>query len=258
MGNFKENSAAYVTLDYIVQEFLMLRGDQVNSNVAKYYQTALRGFKELSYDVFGSLKTCVLDMQSETSSIDFPCDYVNYNRIGVLKDGAVFWLGYNKDQLITRCNKKINAITDKYPYNITNFIDFSNSVDPFVTSMFYDGGIYNARGGNNDKGYYNVLREQGRIAFTSEVNGQILLEYISDGVEDPSEVFVHTWMIEPIKAWLNWQTVQFKVNISAGIKNDLKAEFKSQKSHLHKRQQARTKEEWYQALRNDNTAALKF
>lgn len=247
----KKDRAGFVTLEYVVQQFMLFRGEQSLHNFPKYYQMALKGYKELTYDVYGAVKVCIKEI-AVNSTVDLPSDYLNYIRIGVTNENRVAWLGLNTDLVITRCDKLIQGNEGAH-YNFGIPPAFG-----WTGYQYADGGLYGLGGGNNVFGYYNIDADNDKILLSSEVKGSILIEYISSGIDEGGDIFVPVFTEEAILAYLYWRSIVYNPRISAGDKQVAKMDYNGEKSNAVARKNGFTASELLQTLRKNNKATSKF
>ena len=250
----KAGRGDYITLQYIVEQYMLQRGDATLQHFTKYYQMGIKGFKRLNIDILGSLRVCVKDLPS-SNAIKFPIDYINYSRIGLVEGKTIRWLGKNEGLLIDRCGNILTEIRNQYPY-----YGYGNFFGGYYGSGRIGTGNaqYGIGGGNNASGYYNIDVEKGLIAFDSLISGKVILEYVSNGIDSKSEVFVHQFCEEAITNYIHWQSIAFKSNVPAVEKQMAKRDYLEEEQHVLRREHSMNKEEWLQVLRKRNIASPTF
>lgn len=256
MQDNKKNRGDFVTLKYIVQQYMLFRRETTLSNYALYYQCAVKAFKELSYDVSGTLKVHICEILPN-QTIKVPCDYVAYNRIGRVNGKHISWLGLNADLAIDRCGKVLNGGEGG-----RGFGDFFND-DNFFLERGYSGCDYSGfypygiGGGNNVHGYYKEDRDKGLILFNDIRSGEIILEYISNGKSEDGEFFAHAFMEDAITNFIRWKSIVFIDTIPMNEKQQAEANFMKSQKTLNSRNKAFTVEEYLQARRKNMMASPK-
>lgn len=251
MSESKEHNPRFITLKYIVQQYMLFKGESAIHNYIRYYQMALNGFKELNYDVNGTVTTCIKSLLPNLT-IKLPKDYVSYIRIGVIRGGGVNWLGKNANIIIDKCDNVLNEGRSTHDIDETLSFYYNQQSNGGV------GGMYGLGGGNNVHGYYNVDIDKGQIAFSNVAGGNILLEYISDGTKEGGEVFVDSFMLTCIHNYIHYQQSMHNKNISLGEKQFAKMEYNESRSVLVERNKSFTKEEFIQTIRKGNKLTPKF
>lgn len=241
----------YISIDYIVNDILMMTDDDSYDKGKKAIQLrllAMQGLKELSYDAARIVKTAELTV-SGTNTITLPSDYVRYVKIGLLGgDGRVHAMGVDKRLILM---DGATAAAD-------------SAFDP---PIFWDyGGIgqrYGVGGGTNSNGYYRENLDSNTIEFDSDVSGTIILEYISNGLVDSSgdietTVQVHAFLEEALKSFIYWKSIQRKRSVPMGEKQVARREWYNQKRLGRARMQSFTKDEALQATRKSFKQAPKI
>lgn len=252
MKEDNENKSRCVTLKYIVQQYMLMKGESSLHNYARFYQMAINGFKELNYDIYGKVTTCIKPLLPNMT-VKLPKDYVNYLRIGIITGSVVRWLGKSDNLIIDKCDNVITQGVGSYTLDDTLAFYYYNQNR--TTGI---GGLYGLGGGNNVNGYYSVDTDKGQIAFSSIRAGKIIIEYISDGITGKGEIFVDAFMLEAITSYVHWKQSVFNKNISLSERQMLKIEYNEQMNRLVGRNKSFTKSEFLQTVRKNNKLTPKF
>ena len=83
-----------VTIKQIVNDFLLtLSEDDYASNVPDYhvYNLALRGAREMAFDIAKKVKAIRLDVNTDLNTVELPDDYVDFVRIGAVGGDGLFY-----------------------------------------------------------------------------------------------------------------------------------------------------------------------
>lgn len=88
--------AKYVSIQDVVRDFLSEKGDYTDVDFLRYLKIAMRGFANLNIHTVKSFKTVTLTPNS-LLQVPLPDDYVNWSRIGILRDGEIVALDVNDD-----------------------------------------------------------------------------------------------------------------------------------------------------------------
>ena len=227
----------YIELEEIINDLLVEEGKTSENDFLRYFKLGLNGMKELSFDVSGGVKTVELIVDSNSLTVNLPNDYVKYTKIGVLgNDGDVHSLGLKTERSL-----------------VSTVINPSSSTDDEIhPSDFSSGSEYGIGGGNNANGYYKVDLEGSTIQFTSSLSGKkIILEYISNSFMHPTEgkIVVHEFMVDAMKAYIFWKSIQRKRNYDGNEKSGAKSEYYNNKRLARARMLSFNKEEALQATR---------
>ena len=176
----------------------------------QYLDIALRGLKELSFDVVQDIRVAELSVSS-SGIVDLPNDYVKYTKIGTCGDGRVRTLGLDNDLCLPRATDSCGAPVVK---SSSDGLD-SNIEDIYWFMSWRDGEslgkIYGLGGGQNDYGYYRIDKEKNQLFLSSDFSGgNIVLEYISDGSSSDGNYQVHTFAEEALRSYVYWKSIQRK------------------------------------------------
>ena len=165
-----------VKLDEVVKSLLIQHGEQTEHKYMFYLDAAIRGLKELTFDILQQIKSETLAVNSNLT-VDLPCDYVNFTRIGLCRShGRIETLGYD-EYLCTQHNVDVCGDEKANDFSGESDVSGGSSRNGELT-----GGWYGLGGGHRS-GYYRIDRDKARIVLSSEMaNKSIVLEYVSDTV----------------------------------------------------------------------------
>tara|TARA_R110002020_G_scaffold70767_2_gene183500 strand:+ start:1407 stop:2135 length:729 start_codon:yes stop_codon:yes gene_type:complete len=232
--------AQFITLDEVIQGLIVDEGKSSEHEYLRYFNIALRGLKELNFDVVRQIKAVQLELDHK-NTINLPLDYVSYTKIGVSdNDGNVNYMGRRDRMNLVPGTKStvVNDNTENPP--IFSYNNYDNSL----------WGRYGQGGGNNANGYYRENLEEGTIEF-SHSNGTIILEYISDGSTGltGTDIKVHSFAEEALRSFIYWKSIHRRRNVNMNDKMVAKSEYYNQKRLARARMQGFTKEEALQTTR---------
>jgi hypothetical protein len=220
---------------------------------------AKRAIQELNYDAFKEIKALELDVCDDLRFV-LPHNYVNWVRISLFKDGALFPLTENIQANSAKAYLQDNDCRilfdeegeilepersgiDLARINSTAKTLYLNESSPFHNTMGYcidgcwcfDYAIGGRYGLNtetaNSNPTFRIDNKSGVINFSSDMAGQTcLLEYISDGMEggDDSLVTVNKLFEEYVYAYIKYSLL----NNRAGIQQYVVLNAKRDKSSL--------------------------
>tara|TARA_R100001460_G_scaffold65034_1_gene105361 strand:+ start:22645 stop:23568 length:924 start_codon:yes stop_codon:yes gene_type:complete len=245
-------SYQYVSLKDIVNNFMLMYvgNNELLANIPRQRVLfhAKRAIQELNYDAFKEIKALELDV-CENLRFVLPHDYVNWVRISLFKDGALFPLteniqangakAYLQDN---NCNilfdesgnilEAESSGVDLARINSTAKTLYLNESSPFHNTMgcCIDGSWYfdytvGARYGLNAETAnanptFRIDKKAGVINFSSDMSGQTcLLEYVSDGMEggDDSLVTVNKLFEEYVYAYIKYSLLNNRTNIQSYV-----------------------------------------
>ncbi len=218
-----------VKVDEVIKSLLIQQGEYTEHKYMQYLDIALRGLKELSFDILQEIK--VADLAINTNlTVDLPVDYVNYTRIGVCKgDGRIHTLGYDERICLS---KGIDVCGNEEPPD--GELDGTWTGNYGLIGNFRNGesigNIYGLGGGQNGNGYYRIDREKHQIALSSEVTADsIVLEYISDGSNVNGDTSVNVLAEEALRSYIYWKSIQRKRNTSGQDRELARRDFYNEK-----------------------------
>ena len=191
-----------VKLDEVVKSLLIQHGEQTEHKYMMYLEAAIRGLKELTFDILQNIKSETLTV-NDNLTVDLPCDYVNYTRIGLCRShGRIETLGYD-EYLCTQHNVDVCGDEIANDFSGESSVSGGNSRNGELT-----GGGYGLGGGYRN-GYYRIDRDKARIVLSSELAGQsIVLEYVSDGSNPNGDMKINALAEEALRAYMHWKLIQ--------------------------------------------------
>lgn len=244
---------AYITLDSIIKEVLADDADTLHL-YPDYLRYALRACSELQYDVVKQIKSVMLTL-SPAYTAELPKDYVDYTKIAIRQDnGNLNVLGVNNNIcLIPKLNDCGDAIS-------TNIVSDTRTYRPdFATWRFYNfvyfgvnrGTLFGYGGGYNLNGAYRINLDAWQIQFSSDVilTNSVVLEYVTNGINDEMNTLVNEYEKEAIIAFVNWKKVLPKRNIGIGEKRYFEDLYYAEAFKLRRRINSFTLNEFKAAVR---------
>lgn len=208
------------TLDYVVRTVLSSLGESTLRNYQRYLQFAVRGFRELNLHNSTHTRIVYLDLL-DNKAVNLPADYVKYTKIGVCVNGRVVTLGLDD----TLClNDNVSECGDPLPIAMNNVenpdYQFFNYTTVFL-GHYHNGqfnqGVFGMGGGFNSRGYYRENPEKNQIQFSSEVpSTQIVLEYISDGINTDGTASIPIQAAEALVAFVHWKRQEYMRGVDKG------------------------------------------
>lgn len=251
-GNAPSNenwgSYQYVTLRDVVNNFMLMYvgEDKLVNNINRY--TALfhakRGIQEINYDALNNVKVLELQVGDDLKFI-LPSDYVNYVRISVEKDGVLFPLHQNTQINYAKEYLQDNNLDLLFDQNgevleaENSSLDRSRLAGLPQQQFLGSGGRYGCWGWCVDGSWYfgygigegrfglntetanindnfRIDKKSGVINFSSGVKNQlIVIEYISDGMEDGDDdsVGINKLAEDYLYSYIRWAILSNKFNI---------------------------------------------
>jgi hypothetical protein len=274
----------FITLRQILDDFILtLDGDDYVSTASDVAirNFALRGIRELGFDVTSKIKSLKRTVQSN-DTVTLPDDYVDLVKIGVVdSDGLVYVLGQNKNLNYSRKYTAAENTTasDAGPLNIDDniVIDREDSksatggnsgnvdvVDGFDSYIFRNyiyenslGRLY-GMGGGQQEGDYRINLDQNRIEL--EVNSgvtEVVIEYVADEARSTNPM-VHVYAEEALRAYIYYKLCERKSSVPANEKARARAEYYNERRKAKARLSNFSKEEALRTIRKNYKQSPKY
>lgn len=274
-----------VKLSQIIRDFMItLDHDDYVSNASDVAirNVALRGIREIGFDIGKRIKSIKLDVESN-DTIALPDDYVDVSKLGIVgEDGIIRALNYNGnlnysrkyevDSSGTATNE--NDDSDDGPLNIeANLIldrqddktsTSSSDADDFNAFIFenyiFQGGtgrLYGV-GGGSAPGEFRINLDQNRIEIASNSNfTQLVMEYVADEARatDPE---VHIYAEEALRCYIYYKLCERKASVPANEKARARSEYYNERRKANARLSTFTKSEALKTIRKNFMQAPKF
>jgi len=244
-------SYQYVSLQDIVTNFLLMySGNHALVNNQERYKIlfhAKRAIQELNYDAFKEIKVLELSVCEQLRYV-LPSDFVNWVRISHYKDGWLMPLTENIQTLSAKAYLQDNNCNILFDQNgnilqpqfsnidydrihktkksiyLNHGHQFDGQEGWCVDGMWYfEYGIGGAFGLNtetaNRNPTFNIDKKAGVINFDSTIGGTIILEYVSDGMEngDISAISVNKLFEQYIYAAIKYEILNSKFGVQEYI-----------------------------------------
>jgi hypothetical protein len=250
--NLNWGSYQYVKLVDIVNNFmLMYTGNHSLINNEERYKVvfhAKRAIQELNYDAFKEVKALILEVYDPIRYI-LPPDYVNWIRLSIYKDGNLYPLSEN--------TQNMSALTYLHDNEMKILFDQNGyCLSPEHSSLDYERAFENEMGVFNDptnqfngmSGYqhgedwyfsyglgkrfgldtensnknpkFTIDGKNGVINFFSDMSGEeCLLEYVCDGMENGREekMAVNKLFEKYVYAYIKYEILNDKLGVQEYI-----------------------------------------
>lgn len=217
-------TAGVKTINYVVMSVLNRLRDYTMRDYSFLEQIIIEGYSELNLWHLDNIEVVYLRM-SEAKTVDLPADYVDYCKIGIPINGKIKVLTNNENILLPR---KFEDGTDVGNADETvSGDDGIFFIDHFRNGNFI-AGLYGSTGGR-DQAYYKIDRETRRIVFSGSVpRGEIVLEYISSGVNLQGSTLIPAEAIPALRAYALWQLIENDRKVPASEKERKKAAYEEE------------------------------
>lgn len=276
----------YITLRQVIDDFIItLDGDDYGSNASDVAirNFALRGIRELGFDVSKRIKSLKLSINTANDTVALPDDFVDLIKVGVVDDdGLLYVFGQNKNLNYSRKYKTGNTTTDSSagPLNIEDNIvldrEDSKSATGGVTtdgsevtnefdSYIFRNYVYNNSlgrlygiGGGHQQGEYRLNLDQQRIELnTSSGLTEVVIEYLADESRSTNPL-IHVYLEEALRSYMYYKLIERKSNIPANEKARARAEYYNERRKANARMSNFTKEEALKVIRKNFKQAPKY
>ena len=194
------------TLDEVVREYLVMKGGDSMHEFPRALQASIRTLKDLTYDVTGVPKVEVLTVESGGRAT-LPEDVVRVIRMGFISASGRFIEIFVDNTLVVNVDQTVQSANIGLPINPT-------PVDQ--AGMFRNGQVIGRQYGNQGGGVYTYRMDwdRGVAEFSSNVGGQIVLEYLADPNRVNGQYLIHPFLVDAIQDGMTWRMGKFKRSIS--------------------------------------------
>ena len=282
-----------VKLSDIIRDFIItLDGDDYASNASDsaIRNFALRGIREIGFDLGKKIKSLKREIQTSTNSIVLPDDFVDLSKIGIVDpNGIIRVLGQNKNinhsmhrvdgdgteisdtadgstsdsdggPLDIGRNLIDNVASSKSPTN-TGGSSTDENLDFYIFENYlYQGGMGRlyGTGGGYLSGEYRLNLEQNRIEIESNDDiSEVVIEYVADEARstDPE---VHVYAEEALRCYIYYKIIERKSSVPSNEKARARAEYYNERRKANARLSNFTKEEALKTIRKNFMQAPKY
>ena len=271
----------YVPLSQVINDFkITTDADDFTANAsdAALRNHALRGIRELGFDVVSRIKSLKLDVNKDNNTVALPDDYVDMLKLGVVDgDGILRVFGENKNINYSRkIASTSTSDSDEGPMNIeANLIqnradDKSSNAQDVNTADDYDyyvfenylfngsiGRIYGVGGGHRE-GEYRINLDQNRIEIDTDGSySSIVMEYVADEARSTNPV-IHVYAEEALRAYIYYKLCERKASVPANEKSRARSEYYNERRKANRRLSNFSKEEAMRITRKNFKLSPKY
>lgn len=198
-----------IKLKEIIGQYLS-SASQGSHEFLRLWNLAVFGLKtEFNLDITGEVTTVILDVNAN-KTVNLPCNYIQYLKIGVLNGRGEVITFKRNDQLSLLdtggTNRLAGAPThgEGFPYPVIAGYPWNYGNYYFNGSYF---NLFGADSGTQNLGEYKI-DEENRMIYLNLHNHypQIVLEYLSDGYEEGcSDFSIDVRAVQAMVAYVRWQ-----------------------------------------------------
>ena len=275
-----------VPLNQIINDFIITIADDDyagNASDTQIRTHALRGIRELGFDVSKKIKSLKLKVDSTNNTVELPDDYVDWSKIGsVGTDGIIYVLGENKninysqpyadatgtavDNAASAADSDGDGVNDRIDSKSATSGSSSNSdsLSQGFNSFIFRNYVYGAAnalygiGGGHRNGQFRVNLDQNRIEIdTASSVSEVVIEYVADEArsKNPS---VNVYAEEALMAYMYYKIIERKASVPMGEKQRARQEYYNERRKANSRIKSFTKEDALRTIRKNYKQAPKF
>ena len=290
-------SQVKVKLNQIIKDFIItLDGDDYAGNVSDsaIRNFALRGIREIGFDLGKKIKSLKLDVQSN-DTVTLPDDFVDLLKVGIVDaDGIIRVFGNNKNINYSRriaqdttagtladgvvidddTIETTNSAADPMNIDANLILDRENSktatsgsgnssadagsyVFDNYTTQGGSGRLYGV-GGGHLAGEYRLNLDQNRIEIEANSGySEVVMEYVADEARstDPE---VHVYAEEALRTYMYYKIIERKSTVPANEKARARSEYYNERRKANARLSNFSKEEALKTIRKNFQQAPKY
>jgi hypothetical protein len=242
-----------VAVSQVVNDFILtLAGDDYASNATDtaIRNFALRGIREMGFDMGQRIKTLELTVDATLSKVDLPVDFVALTKLGVVGgDGLVY--SFVK-------NDHLNLLKNNTQTGFPAYMDaFESYVYRDYISNTSNGRLYGL-GGGKGLGEYRINFEQNRIELsTNSAIAKVLIEYVGDEALAENPV-VHVFAEEALRTYMYYKIIERKSNVPANEKARARQEYYNERRKANARMKSFGKQDALSMLRKNFRQSPKY
>jgi hypothetical protein len=226
-------TSGLITLENLVEETLAIT-ERPDSDYKKFFQIAIRGYMDLRIHVVKEGKKQDVLTISDINKVNFPSDFIDFVSIGVVDGGKIWKLSQNNDFIVT---------TTEVAGVETQDSDEGEGVS--IPNESVSG--YYARGGSNDKGYYQIEWDKRRIGLINVTKDTVILTYITSGSSLSGTTYIPVKYAPALQSYIAWWSIALNDNIAISKRQMAERTYLMMRNQLRK-SESPTLEEYEAAL----------
>jgi hypothetical protein len=242
-----------VSVKQVVNDFILtLAGDDYASNVSDstIRNFALRGIREMGFDMAQRIKTAELTVDSSLNVVTLPVDFVALTKLGVVgSDGLVYSFVQNKSMNLLETNTQAGFPSYQEAFESYVYRDYISNTS--------NGRLYGL-GGGKGLGEYRINFEQNRIELsTNSAVSKVLIEYVGDEARATDPV-VHVFAEEALRMYMYYKIIERKSNVPANEKARARQEYYNERRKANARMKSFGKQDALAMLRKNFRQSPKY
>lgn len=237
------------TLDEAVRDYLYSKGQDTEHEYPRTLNAAIKSLKDLHYDVSAVPKVEVLTVENGAKAT-LPEDVIRVIRIGFVDEGGNMIEIYTDNELVVNVNQ-----VESTPSG--GGLNWSVSD---VSSMFRNGQMIGRQYGNQGGGVYSYRMDwdRGLMEFSSNVSGQVVLEYLGDPNKLNGSYTYHPFLNDALLDGIHYYSMKFKRSYSPAEKAEAHRIYLNSKHHAKVRLSTTSVREMFNASRKTLSLTAKF
>lgn len=263
-----------VTISEVVNDYLLTQtGSDYGSNVPDYvlHNIALRGCRELGFDLMKRIKSVNLQVNTELAVVELPDDFVDFLRIGYGGEDGLFYtfkenkslnmaMTYATDANGNYIDSDGDGVYDRedakegIPSNGINLDSFPYRQYIYDTS---EGGKY-GYGGARTEATFRINYDQNRIEISTEYELEsVTVEYIADEARSQNPC-IHVYCEEALRSYIYYRVIERKADVPYNEKARARSEYFNETRRAKSRLNSFSKEEAMFTIRKNFKQSPKY
>jgi hypothetical protein len=207
MSILTPKTAGFVNLIYCVASVQSDIKDFSDRNVEQFTQWAINAYTEINLFHSNNVEVVYLTMDSNgIVDISSLTDYIDYVKVGIPVNGKIWILNCNEKILLNRTELDASEAALIFKTGAPD-IDVSSGyffADHYINGN-YTTGVF-GMGGGFSRSFFRIDKEKKQIQFATSVpRTQIILEYISTGVNATGGTLIPRQCVGYVKGYIRWQ-----------------------------------------------------
>jgi|TARA_R110002153_G_scaffold539_1_gene2599 hypothetical protein len=223
-----------VKLIEIVEDFMIEEERDTTNGKGIFLHHAINAVRDLHYDVSGVANSVSIPIDQSTNIAQLPTDFIREVGVAVVDFNGRL-MNLTKDDRIYKTQDACGSPSSGSPStesNNGNVIgnSFGNTQSQHLRNGENIGAWFGIRS-QQMAGSYKINLEASRIEFSSSTSqSAVILKYLSDPSQINGQFYVHEYLREAIKNFIDWKMTVRKRNVGRNEKNDLHRVYVSSKT----------------------------
>lgn len=246
------------TVDSAVRDYLISKGHNSLQEYPRALLAATKALKDLHYDVAAVPQVEVLDVENGAKAT-LPQDFIRLVRVGYIgEDGRIIDI-YTDNQLAVNAQGSYNSTTGTNQVQATASGGLNWSISD-ISSMFRNGQMIGRQYGNVGGGAYTfrIDWDRGLLEFSSNVSGQIVIEYLGDPNKVDGQYTYHPFLNDALQDGIHYYMMKFKRSYAPAEKAEAHRVYLNSKHHANVRLKSTSVREMFNISRRTLNQSAKF